>query len=145
MFCYTSLAYLPLNYKYFCQYKCMYFNHTFDSPSLVNPVSLTSIRLTSRLVFMWCSCGCYCDIANKLLINDISLTADRVFIEQRRRSLRRFLNLTVRHPVFCDDKIVIFFLTFNGSVRSVVSISYIFYSNIVFYYNMFCHFIFHHF
>ena len=42
--------------------------------------------------------------------------ADRDFIEQRRKSLRRFMVLVVRHPVLSDDSIVKYFLTFKGSV-----------------------------
>ncbi|XP_021351053.1 sorting nexin-8-like [Mizuhopecten yessoensis] len=41
--------------------------------------------------------------------------ASREFIEQRRKSLRRFLNLIARHPQIYDDKLVFFFFTFNGS------------------------------
>ena len=41
--------------------------------------------------------------------------ANREFIEQRRRSLRRFLTLVSRHPKMYDDKLVKFFLTFSGS------------------------------
>ncbi|XP_069125386.1 sorting nexin-8-like [Argopecten irradians] len=41
--------------------------------------------------------------------------ASREFIEQRRKSLRRFLNLIARHPQIYDDKLVLFFFTFNGS------------------------------
>lgn len=41
--------------------------------------------------------------------------ANREFIEQRRKSLRRFCNLVARHPKMYDDKLVKFFLTFSGS------------------------------
>ncbi|XP_074647619.1 sorting nexin-8-like [Tubulanus polymorphus] len=41
--------------------------------------------------------------------------ADRYFIEDRRKSLRRFLNAVVRHPVIGQDKVIKYFLTFNGS------------------------------
>lgn len=41
--------------------------------------------------------------------------ANKEFIEHRRKSLRRFLNLVARHPVLTEDKIVKFFLTFTGS------------------------------
>ena len=44
------------------------------------------------------------------------VAADRKFIEMRRRALKRFLNLTVRHPILTSDEIVKYFLTFNGSV-----------------------------
>ena len=47
-----------------------------------------------------------------------SLKADKEFIEQRRRALRRFLNLIVRHPVMKDDDIVKYFLTFPGTVTN---------------------------
>lgn len=43
-------------------------------------------------------------------------SANKEFIEHRRKSLRRFLNLVARHPVLTEDKIVKFFLTFTGSV-----------------------------
>ncbi|KAK3089854.1 hypothetical protein FSP39_007091 [Pinctada imbricata] len=41
--------------------------------------------------------------------------ANREFIEGRRKSLRRFLNLIARHPQMYDDKLVKFFFTFTGS------------------------------
>lgn len=41
--------------------------------------------------------------------------ASKEFIEARKRSLKRFLTLVVRHPVLCEDKIVNFFLTVKGS------------------------------
>ena len=46
------------------------------------------------------------------------VAADRKFIEMRRRALKRFLNLTVRHPILTEDDIVKYFLTFNGSVST---------------------------
>ena len=54
-----------------------------------------------------------------------SLAASKEFIEQRRRALRRFLNLVVRHPVITDDPIVAYFLTFQGSVRFHCTSSYV--------------------
>lgn len=47
------------------------------------------------------------------------VVADRDFIEQRRRALRRFMLLVVRHPVLTDDAIVRYFLTFKGSVSTL--------------------------
>ncbi len=44
------------------------------------------------------------------------ISADREFIELRRRALKRFLALVVRHPVLIEDTIVKYFLTFQGSV-----------------------------
>ncbi|KAF8789697.1 sorting nexin-8-like isoform X1 [Argiope bruennichi] len=41
--------------------------------------------------------------------------ADDQFIEERRKSLKRFLNLLARHPVISEDKILHFFLTFSGT------------------------------
>jgi len=40
--------------------------------------------------------------------------ADARFIEERRKALTRFLTLIVRHPILSDDKIVLFFLSYNG-------------------------------
>ena len=48
--------------------------------------------------------------------------ASKEFIEARKRSLKRFLTLVVRHPVLCEDKIVNFFLTVKGSVSCPVEI-----------------------
>ncbi|CAG2253002.1 MVP1 [Mytilus edulis] len=45
----------------------------------------------------------------------LKIAANREFIEQRRKSLRRFCNLVARHPKMYDDKLVKFFLTFSGS------------------------------
>ena len=47
-------------------------------------------------------------------------SASKEFIEARRRSLRRFVNLVSRHPVMCEDKIVVFFLTVKASVCEVL-------------------------
>ncbi|KAG8189274.1 hypothetical protein JTE90_019034 [Oedothorax gibbosus] len=41
--------------------------------------------------------------------------ADNQFIEERRKALKRFLNLLGRHPVISEDKILHFFLTFAGT------------------------------
>ncbi|XP_052762656.1 sorting nexin-8-like [Mya arenaria] len=41
--------------------------------------------------------------------------ANREFIEHRRKSLRRYLNLIARHPQMHDDKLVQFFLSYSGS------------------------------
>ena len=46
----------------------------------------------------------------------LSSAASKEFIEARKRALKRFLMLVVRHPVLCEDKIVNFFLTVKGSV-----------------------------
>ena len=42
--------------------------------------------------------------------------ASKEFIESRRRSLKRFLNIIARHPVINDDKMFVWFLTTKGSV-----------------------------
>ncbi|XP_059174908.1 sorting nexin-8-like [Physella acuta] len=41
--------------------------------------------------------------------------ASREFIEQRKKCLRRYLNIVARHPQMYDDKLVKFFLTFTGN------------------------------
>ncbi|KAH9491365.1 sorting nexin [Bulinus truncatus] len=41
--------------------------------------------------------------------------ASREFIEQRRKSLRRYLNIVARHPQMHEDMLVKFFLTFTGN------------------------------
>ncbi|CAJ0964929.1 unnamed protein product, partial [Ranitomeya imitator] len=41
-------------------------------------------------------------------------SADREFIESRRRALKRFINLVARHPSFWDDILVNIFLSYNG-------------------------------
>ncbi|CAL1529392.1 unnamed protein product [Lymnaea stagnalis] len=41
--------------------------------------------------------------------------ASREFIEQRKKCLRRYLNIIARHPQMHDDKLVTFFLTFAGN------------------------------
>ncbi len=51
--------------------------------------------------FVWCVCGCL---------------ASSAFIEQRRRDLKRFMVLVVRHPVLVRDDVVNFFLTASGQV-----------------------------
>ena len=46
----------------------------------------------------------------------VYIAANREFIEQRRKALRRYLTLIARHPLMHDDKLVQFFLSFSGSV-----------------------------
>ena len=41
-------------------------------------------------------------------------SASSVFVEQRRRALKRFLTLIVRHPILSKDEVVKFFLTAGG-------------------------------
>lgn len=43
-------------------------------------------------------------------------SANREFIECRRKWLGRFLTICVRHPVVGQDEIIKYFLTFAGSV-----------------------------
>lgn len=50
-----------------------------------------------------------------------SFAASKEFIEARKRALKRFLMLVVRHPVLCEDKIVNFFLTVKGSVGHLLA------------------------
>ncbi|BFZ02833.1 hypothetical protein BsWGS_05872 [Bradybaena similaris] len=40
--------------------------------------------------------------------------ASREFIEQRKKSLRRYLNIIARHPQMFDDKLLKYFLTYTG-------------------------------
>ncbi|CAF3957253.1 unnamed protein product, partial [Rotaria magnacalcarata] len=40
---------------------------------------------------------------------------DKEFIEERRRSLKRYLQILCRHPVICETEIIKFFLTFQGT------------------------------
>ena len=51
----------------------------------------------------------------------VFLTGSKEFIEARKRALKRFLTLVVRHPVLCEDRIVNFFLTVKGSVSNLDS------------------------
>ena len=52
---------------------------------------------------------------------------DKEFIEERRRSLKRYLQILCRHPSICDSDIIKFFLTYQGTVRifqqTIISIS----------------------
>lgn len=52
----------------------------------------------------------------KLPPKKMMLNSDHEFIEARRKSLRRFLNITSRHPAMYDSHILNFFLTYNGEV-----------------------------
>lgn len=45
-------------------------------------------------------------------------SADREFIEARRRALKRFVNLVARHPPFSEDVVLKLFLSFSGPVSS---------------------------
>ncbi len=42
---------------------------------------------------------------------------DKEFIEERCRSLKRYLQMLCRHPIIYDTEIIKFFLTFLGTVR----------------------------
>jgi hypothetical protein len=42
---------------------------------------------------------------------------DKEFIEERRRSLKRYLQILCRHPTICETELIKFFLTFQGTVR----------------------------
>lgn len=44
------------------------------------------------------------------------INSDREFIEARRKSLRRFLNITSCHPAMYDSQVLQFFLTYNGEI-----------------------------
>lgn len=50
----------------------------------------------------------------------LTSVSEREFIEGRRRALGRFINLVARHPLFSQDEVVKTFLTFSGSVSSVL-------------------------
>lgn len=45
-------------------------------------------------------------------------SADREFIEARRRALKRFINLVARHPPFSEDVVLKLFLAFSGPVST---------------------------
>ncbi|EDO17419.1 hypothetical protein Kpol_1037p15 [Vanderwaltozyma polyspora DSM 70294] len=47
-----------------------------------------------------------------------SQNLDRVFMERRRRGLKRFINLILKHPLLKNDKFVNIFLTFNSDINS---------------------------
>ena len=57
-----------------------------------------------------------------LLISDPPLSrfevvlVDKEFIEERRRSLKNYLQILSRHPIICETDIIKFFLTFQGNV-----------------------------
>ncbi|CAF0924773.1 unnamed protein product [Adineta ricciae] len=40
---------------------------------------------------------------------------DKEFIEERRRSLKHYLEILCRHPIVCETEIIKFFLTFQGT------------------------------
>ena len=51
-------------------------------------------------------------------------STDRDFLEQRRRSLQRFLNIIARHPTISNEQILKYFFTYKGSVSSFEAQSY---------------------
>ena len=58
------------------------------------------------------------DIEEILLSSALfSYLVDEKFIEDRRRSLKHFLEIISRHPILCETEIVKFFLTYQGTVR----------------------------
>ncbi|CAF0927168.1 unnamed protein product [Adineta ricciae] len=44
-----------------------------------------------------------------------TVNVDKEFIEERRRSLKRYLEILCRHPIVCETEIIKFFLTFQGT------------------------------
>lgn len=52
------------------------------------------------------------------LVANLRPAADREFIEERRRALKRFLNLVARHPPLCEDVLLKLFLSFSGPVSA---------------------------
>ncbi|CAF0891827.1 unnamed protein product [Rotaria sordida] len=44
-----------------------------------------------------------------------TVNVDKEFIEERRRSLKRYLQILCRHPTICEIEIIKFFLTFQGT------------------------------
>ncbi|CAF3561160.1 unnamed protein product [Rotaria sp. Silwood1] len=44
-----------------------------------------------------------------------AVNVDKEFIEERRRSLKRYLQILCRHPIICETEIIKFFLTFQGT------------------------------
>ncbi|CAF0967319.1 unnamed protein product [Adineta ricciae] len=44
-----------------------------------------------------------------------TVNVDKEFIEERRRSLKRYLQILCRHPTVCETDIIKFFLTFQGT------------------------------
>jgi len=59
------------------------------------------------------ACVLFCDhlVANVWCL----LLADSHFIEERRKSLRRWLTLVARHPAVSGDPLLSFFLTYSGA------------------------------
>ncbi|CAF3840896.1 unnamed protein product [Adineta steineri] len=44
-----------------------------------------------------------------------AVNVDKEFIEERRRSLKSYLEILCRHPIICETEIIKFFLTFQGT------------------------------
>lgn len=84
--------------------------HTY--PSLI---AMLSIILVPVYLVVSNTLLCYCDDADCLRI---FLANSTEFLEARRKSLRRFLNIVGRHPIIAEDRLGVlkFFLTFSGSV-----------------------------
>lgn len=57
----------------------------------------------------------------------VNISGSKEFIEARKRALKRFLTLVVRHPVLCEDRIVNFFLTVKGSVGQTLWLPFSFF------------------
>ncbi|CAF4539310.1 unnamed protein product, partial [Rotaria sp. Silwood2] len=45
----------------------------------------------------------------------VFVLVDKEFIEERRRSLKRYLQIVCRHPTICETEIIKFFLTYQGT------------------------------
>ena len=60
-----------------------------------------------------------------IMIFKFPFSASHEFIQQRRKCLKRFLHLVVRHPVLTHDPIVKYFLTFNGTVSVLYLLKFI--------------------
>ena len=53
------------------------------------------------------------------LMSHYIIAVSAVFIEQRRRALKRFLLLVVRHPILAKDDVTKIFLSAAGQVRKI--------------------------
>ena len=57
------------------------------------------------------------DAKTEICVYLLQFVVDKEFIEARRRSLKRCLQILCRHPILYETDIVKFFLTFQGTVR----------------------------
>ena len=81
---------------------CLHKRYPFRQLPLLPPKRVAGKHQQNRMHLVVLSFG---------VVNGRHLSSDNLFIEKRRRGLVRFANALVRHPILCQEQLVVMFLT----------------------------------